>query len=194
MKIPSKRFLGYLAFLIAAGACILSFNIQAADLRDEPLQALKVFPADIRSATAEVLRHPGILVALEKYRQVAKARFGELLAAYPQKTQENARLLVPYRKLWRGLGAYLGNENETEELLKPYSKEVQNAADYLLKNNPDVIGKVVKLEKETYQHFFQMISGLDPETQAAFKKVGQQSGIFGVLSNALNLASEGKEP
>jgi len=190
----AKSLFFFATFLMATLTFSLPLEIHAADKSVDPMQSLSIYPADIRDATAIVLQHPEVLLELEKYRQVARGHFKQLLASYPQQTQETVRQLVPYRKLWRGLGAYMGKEKETQEFLKTYSKDIQNLANDLLKNSPDIIGKVVSMEKETYQHFFKMISGLDAPTQDAFKKVGQQSGIFSVLSNALNLSSAGNEP
>jgi len=192
MKLLKNSFCA--AILLIALATIAPPAIHGAADSADPIQALKIYPADIRAAIAEVLQHPDVLIELEKYRQVARAQFKEILAAYPQKTQDTVRQLVPYRKLWRGLGTYLGSEKETQDLLKAYPKNVQDLANYLLKNNPDVIGKVVDMEKKTYQQFFQIISGLNPQAQAAFKKAGQHSGILSVLSDALNLASAASPP
>jgi len=192
MMYRAKRVFFYLTFFM--GTFSLPLGIQAADATVSPLQALSIYPADVRAAIAAVLQRPDVLLDLEKYRKVARAQFGELLALYPQKTQETVKQLVPYRRLWRGLGAYQGSEQDTQQLLKSYPKDVRDLANYLLKNSPDILGKVVRLEKETYQHFFSMISGLDPQTQADFKKVGQHSGILSILSDALNLGSEGKAP
>src|SRR5690606_12291297 len=126
------------------------------------------------------------------YRQMARAEFTEIVAPYPPKTQEAVHQLVPYRKLWRTLGAYSESGEDTKQLLKSYPKEVQGNAKYLIKNSTDILGKVIILEKRTYEQYFQLISGLDPQAQAAFKKVGQQSGILRILSNALELGSEKK--
>jgi len=188
-----KMFL-CVAFLLTTTSFVLPIDAYAAEESVNPIQALKIYPSDIRAAIASVLQHPEVLLELEQYRQVVRAKFKELLAPYPQKTQETVRQLVPYRKLWRGLGLYLGSEKDTQELLKAYPKEIQNLAKYLLENNPDIIGKVASMEKETYQHFHQMLSGLDPQTQAAFRKVGEHSGIFSILSLALNLGAEEKPP
>jgi hypothetical protein len=176
------------------GTLALSLETQAAAETLDPIKALGIYPADIRAATAEVLQHPDVLLKLEKFREKSRAEFKNLISPYPQKTQETVWQLVPYRKLWRGLGANLGSEEATEELLKSYPKDIRDRANYLLKNNPDIIGKVVAMEKKTYQQFFQMISGMDPQAQAAFRTVGQRSGIFSVLSKALNLSSGGTEP
>lgn len=180
--------------ILLTGTMVLHSGAQAAAEVADPVQALGIYPADIRAATAEVLQHPDVLLKLEKYRETVRAEFKNLISPYPQKTQETVWHLVPYRKLWRGLGANSGSAEATQDLLKSYPKDVQDLANYLLKNSPDIIGKVVAMEKQTYQQYYKMISGLDPKAQAAFRTVGAHSGILSILSKALDLSAGGTEP
>ncbi|MDL1870809.1 hypothetical protein FBR05_01230 [Deltaproteobacteria bacterium PRO3] len=52
------------------------------------IQALSVYPADIRQATVGVLAYPGTLVQLAQIQAKTGAAFRSLLATAPQDTQK----------------------------------------------------------------------------------------------------------
>jgi len=157
------------------------------------MEALAVYPAEIRGATAEVLLHPDLLLKLAQLREESKAQFNKLMANYPKKNQEMVWKILHYRKLWRDLEANAGSPATTQDLLKSYPKDIQKMVPDLIKEQPDIIAKVSALEKQTYQSFYRLISTADPKTQAVFKTVGKHSEIFSILSEALGITASTKE-
>ncbi|MCE9625219.1 MAG: hypothetical protein K8R69_07195 [Deltaproteobacteria bacterium] len=154
------------------------------------VQALSVYPADIRQATVAVLGYPGTLVQLAQIQAKTSASFKDLLASVPLETQKKLWQLVKYPTLVEEL-VDLGpqTKNSVKQINASYPKDLQAIAADLSVNHFDLLQQTKALKQPAMGDFSQALQSLPPTAQNSFRTVGQHSEILHLLNQSLSLSS-----
>lgn len=152
------------------------------------IQALSVYPADIRQATVGVLAYPGTLVQLAQIRAKTSAAFRTLLATAPQDTQKKLWRLLRYPKLVEDLAAFGPQSGKSvKQIDAAYPKDLQPIASDFSQNHYDLLRKTADLNRQAGQEFREAIQTLPEPAQQNFQTVAAHSEIFHILSQSLQL-------
>lgn len=152
------------------------------------VQALSVYPADIRQATVGVLAYPGTLVQLAQIQAKTSAAFRTVLATAPQDTQKKLWRLLRYPKLVEDLAAFGPQSGKSvKQIDAAYPKDLQPIASDLSQNHYDLLRKTADLNRQAGQEFRQALQTLPDPAQKNFQTVAAHSEIFHILSQSLQL-------
>lgn len=152
------------------------------------IQALSVYPADIRQATVGVLGYPGTLVQLAQLQAKTSSAFRNQLAAAPQDTQKKLWQLLKYPKLVEDLAARGPQTKKSAKQINPsYPKDLQAIASDLSINHYDLLKQTAALNRQAGQEFSQVLQPLPEPAQKNFQTVAAHSEIFHILSQSLQL-------
>lgn len=152
------------------------------------VQALSVYPADIRQATVGVLAYPGTLVQLAQIQAKTGAAFRTLLATAPQDTQKKLWQLLRYPKLVEDLAAFgPQTAKSVKQIDASFPKDLQPIASDLAQNHYDLLRKTADLNRQAGQEFNQALQSLPGPAQKNFQTVAAHSEILHILSQSLQL-------
>lgn len=152
------------------------------------VQALSVYPANIRQATVGVLAYPGTLVQLAQIQAKTGAAFRTLLATAPQDTQKKLWQLLRYPKLVEDLAAFgPQTAKSVKQIVASFPKDLQPIASDLAQNHYDLLRKTADLNRQAGQEFSQALQSLPGPAQKNFQTVAAHSEILHILSQSLQL-------
>ncbi len=184
---PSRRSLT--AFFIL----LLPFGLARA-ANPDAVQALSVYPAQIRQAVLETLKYPQTLVALGSIREKTVAAVRQLLSSLPKATQEAAAQLLPNTGLIRAMAAEGQKDPKAlDAVLKNYPSQTQAAARKILAENYEVVKQLDTLGNQAYAQFESAIQSLPSSGQVAFRTLVQHREILKILYNELGLEAPPKD-
>ncbi len=154
------------------------------------IQALSIYPADIRQATVGALAYPGTLVQLAQIQAKTSAAFRSLIASTPQETQKELWKLLRYPKLVEDLAAFGPQTGQSvKQLDAAYPKDLQPITADLAKNHYDLLKQTANLNRQAGQEFAQVLQGLPAKAQKDFQTLAGHSEIFHILSQSLKLTA-----
>ena len=152
------------------------------------VDALILYPEDVRSAMFEASLHPEGLVRLEALQNEYNKSFADLMGQYPKDEQEKYWNIVRYNGLVQKLvHGKRKSENEIQEILKNYPQEIHKTALDLGRNKHDELVNISKMEDAFHAQFSGIINAYPPKTRDAFSKLLEVPEVLSILQENISL-------
>ena len=191
----SRTMRSLLSFLLLIVPFSNLFAAEAATPKPlNAVQALSVYPEDIRQATIGTLSYPGALVDLAQIQAKTRTSFQSLLASTPMQTQKELWKLLRYPKLVEDLAAFGPQTSKSvKQIDAAYPKDLQAIASDLGQNHYELLRSTSDMARQAGQSFAKVIQSLPSDAQKNFRALAGHSEIFHILSQSLQLSSVSPE-
>lgn len=183
-----------LALAMVLGCGILAGQkdrISLVDLSEgerKSIEAVALYPEEIRNAVLEVASHPAVMVKLKRLQESSKVRFQELLQEYSRDKQELIWDLSRFDPLLAEIALSDRSLQELQNLAQPYPEEV---AKQVLALNPEdfiLIENVVHLKMEVEEAAFQLIESEDPGLLDQYDILLENPEVLDIMFGEMDLA------
>lgn len=153
------------------------------------VDALILYPAEIRESILEVCTHPEALVKLDRIQKKSSDYFKGLIDGFSRKDQEQFYDLVRYPNLvYELVEDGPKSKEEIEEILKNYPDEIHSAALKRGRKSYTTLKGIEGLNAQTDQAFSALLSGYDDDMQHAINTLIERPEILSILTDNLDLA------
>jgi len=178
--------------------CLAFFNLQAqndkellaklAEEERETVNALVLYPKEVRSTLMEASLYPELLVKIDRIQQFTSQHFQELLADYPQETQQLVWDLTRYP----GLIPALTQEPKSEKkdwsnLLKDFPEVIHSRAEEAYEKHFDLLSQIDSFNKSTDLAFKDLMAPYPPEVEVTFKELLEIPEVLSILTDNIQL-------
>lgn len=149
----------------------------------EAMDALVMYPEDVREAILQVAEKPEVLVRLDGLQNLTATEFQDLLANYPREEQELFYDLVRFPEL---VVALVDNGRPTRQgiidMTVEYPEEVQKAALQLGRNDFGTLIQIRQLQKEFRFALAEIKADYDPIVQESIDQLISLPEVLDVLT------------
>lgn len=189
MKASAKK-MSVILFLFAT---VLSSRAQETDAsllnqvsRDDQaaVDAVAMYPKDVRSEIFTAAMYPEIIVRLNTMQKKTNAKFNALLASYSKEEQEKIYNLTRYPDLITQLAnGHPKSEAEIKTILTKYPDEIQQTALDEGVHNYDLLVHIDQNGVEYSKNFETMISSYPPQAVNAFRELIKIPEVLSTLTD-----------
>jgi hypothetical protein len=152
------------------------------------VDAIAMYPADIRRDIFTAAESPEILVRLNAMQKQTKDRFATLVSPYSRDEQEKIYNLSRYPALIHDLVARQPrNENEMEALLATYPAEVHRTAREEWATNARLIATIDKENNYSQNDLENILHGYSQETANAYRDLVRYPEVLNTLYDNMQL-------
>jgi len=170
----------FLSFVSAASASPLD---AIHDDDREALEALAVYPEDVRGHALEVATEPGVLVELQDLQDDSQKTFRDLLDPYAQSDQEQLFELSRYPDLVEAIArGGPKSRGELERIAADYPEDVRDAVLRQGGERHRVVSRMHALLEDFDHRFAELIEDLAPPKQQAFRTLLGTPELLSLLS------------
>jgi hypothetical protein len=159
-------------------------------LQQDPagIEAIALYPEEIRHAILEAAAHPEIIVKLAGVQTKSSDAFDTLIDAYEPEQQEQIWNLVRFPKLIDQLtDTDIKSKKQIRTILKPYPKAIHATAHSLGRKEYDLLVEISRLNRTTDQAFKQLIAPYPEITQVSLETLVGLPEILTLLKDDLEL-------
>lgn len=152
------------------------------------VEAVVLYPEDIRNYIFEASTHPEILIKLSGMQDKTKQAFQDAVAAYPQQEQAKFYELTRYPGLIRDLaGDNKKSKSEIKAVLNSYPEDIHATALELGGKEYETLQKVFQLNHTAKQAFEELIKPYSTPTQTAIRALVKTPEVLTILTDNLEL-------
>lgn len=147
------------------------------------INALTLYPHDVRNNILEICAHPEALVKLDAAQRSSKEKFKGLLLEYSKEDQQKIWDLTRYPGLVDSL--VIGgkkSKGEIADLLKNYPSEIHETTEKYGISHYNMLVKIAALNKQTDADFKDLISVYPKQTQTALKEMLKYPEVLSILN------------
>ena len=186
----------YFYFFLMAGFTYLakaqeqeSLFKQLIEENKSSVDALVLYPAEIRESILEVCTHPEALVKLDRIQKKSSNYFREIIDDFSRKEQGQFYDLVRYPNLvYQLVEGGTKSKEEIEEILDNYPDEIHDAALKRARKSYAALKEIESLSAQTDQAFDALLSGYDHDLRYAVNTLIEHPEILNILTDNLDLA------
>ncbi|HEY4800818.1 MAG TPA: hypothetical protein VII99_17195 [Bacteroidia bacterium] len=151
------------------------------------INALALYPQNVRNAILEVCAHPDALTRMEAMQQTTKEKFKKILVEFDKDEQQKIWDITRYPGLVDSLAS--GGKKSKEEittLLANYPPEIHETALQYGRTHYDVLKQIHSLNKKSQSDFDQFLKDYPPQTQASLKDIVYYPEVISILINNMH--------
>ncbi len=156
------------------------------------LEALALYPEDVRHAILEVAQHSQGLVGIDEIRSGSERDFQTLLEDSSREDQEMFWELVRHpglvAEIVEGGRGGRGSRATLERIAARHPEEVRPLILEAGKRHYDLLVEIFQLDRETDRAFEALIEAYPPHLQAAFRRLLELPEVLTILNARLRLA------
>lgn len=153
------------------------------------VDALVLYPSEIRESILEVCTHPEALVKLDRIQKKSSDYFREIIDDFSRKEQEQFYDLIRYPNLvYQLVEGGPKSREEIEEILKDFPPEIHEAALKRGRRSYSTLEDIENLNMQTQEAFNDLLSGYEPDIRHSIDKLIKHPEILSILTDDLDLA------
>lgn len=152
------------------------------------LEAIALYPQDVRIAVLEVCSQPAMMVKLKRIQENSKQRFQELVEDYSRTRQEVIWDLTRFDPLMKEIILTDHSRRALEELLESYPPEIRETVLNLDEEDFALIRDVVSLQLDAEDEAFQLINTTPINIRNAYQVLLDNPEVLDILFGELDLA------
>lgn len=155
--------------------------------KDSSVNALALYPKNVRDQILEVCSHPDALVRMETIQKDSKEQFKNILAKYDKTEQQKIWDITRYPGLVDSLvrGGKKSKE-QINELLKSYPSEIHETTLKYGRSYFDALSQINSLNKKTDSDFESAIKEYPQQTQNALREIVKYPDIVSILGENMH--------
>lgn len=116
------------------------------------IEAIALYPEDIRLAVLEVASHPAQMITIKRLQEESQQDFRNLVERYPRETQEAIWDLTRFDGLMEAIAASDLTRQSLDAIIKSYPPEISETVRGLQSNDFALIREVVHLRLTRNRH------------------------------------------
>jgi predicted transcriptional regulator len=153
------------------------------------IDALVLYPENIREAILEASASPEVLVKLEDIQNRTRQEFIVLIEELPRDEQMEIYEISRYNGLLRQLTENRRqlNEEDLNNILNDYPEEIRETARKHQKNNFQLLNRINRLEKTSELAFEEIINKYPAKTQNAYRELIRLPEIMDIMSDNMRM-------
>jgi hypothetical protein len=189
-----KNFLLFLFLFSFCNTSLLSQEEKAAFNRiisedRTAIDALALYPPEIRSAILNASMHPEVIVKLDHVRENTREEFVGMIQNLSADNQQNIYDLARYDGLIDRLAEGKGRRSEEEigEILKDYPQEIHETANRFNRNHTRLLKRISELNTTADENFNNILNGYNEEIKKAYQTLIKFPEILEILSDNMKL-------
>ena len=157
---------------------------ELAQEEQEIIEALVLYPKEIRELIFEASTHPEVIIKLANVQSRTSEQFKTLLMKYPIEAQKAVWEMTRYPNL---IGQLAEQPENSEEILKQYPEEVHEYSRTAIKDQFSLLQEVDRLDKLSQYSFKSIIDPLPEESKKVFNELIQYPEILVLLNQNIEL-------
>lgn len=152
------------------------------------VEALVLYPEDIRSAIFEVSTHPELIIKVDRASKASSQKFASIINKYNQNVQEQFYDLSRYPGLIKILCIKdNATEKQIEAVLKEYPDEIHATAKQFSRHELVTLKQIDLLNEETQAAFNKLVNTYTESTATAIRKLTQEPEVMSMLAENIDL-------
>lgn len=177
--------------LIVLGGSILFSQTDKALLRElakenqKSIEALALYPEDVRLAILEASKHPEALIKMQSIRERTSAAFKALIEDFPRSTQAYFYDFTRYPGLLETLVAQRGNTTAQRRALEVMPEEKREAALGVVERQLSTLAKINDLNRTATNAYDNLLAPYPGPAQAAFRTLLGVPEVVDILNEDL---------
>jgi hypothetical protein len=182
----------FLIAILIVGATWAAFaQSDKALLRDlarenqKSIDALALYPEDIRLAILETAKYPEVLIKMQSIREKTSAAFRTLIEDYPRNTQEVFYDFTRYPGLVSDLVARQNNREALRQTLEVLPQNKQSDALGVAERQAGTLSKINDLNRTAQGAYDNLIAGYPAPAQNAFRTLLGLPEVVDILNEDL---------
>ena len=192
MKNLTLTALSFAAFFATNNAIHAQDELELLDdfLHQSPegIEAIALYPEEIRHAILAAAAHPEIIVKLAGVQTKSSNAFDALIDVYDLEEQQQIWNLVRFPQLVDQLASGdIKSKQQIRTILKPYPKAIHATARDLGRKEYDLLVEISRLNRTTDQAFRQLIAPYPETTQSGLETLVDLPEILTLLKDDLEL-------
>ena len=161
---------------------------QAIEADNAAIEAIALYPEQIRTAILEASLHPELIVRVASLQEAASASFDGLLAEYPRDQQEAIWDLTRFPGLIEKLvEGDIEKKSEIQLVLSDYPQSIHQTAIAYGRAEYDLLAEIHKLNAETHRQFERLVEKYPDATRHTYGQLLQHPEILSLLEEDLRL-------
>ncbi|MEI6816129.1 MAG: hypothetical protein WCL14_05935 [Bacteroidota bacterium] len=193
MKKFSKIF-AIVCLMVMAGIRLFAQDDERALLKQmikedrTAIDAISMYPHDIRRDIFIAAKYPEIIVRLESMQKKTQEQFNNLLSPYNRDEQEKIWNLTRYPNLIADLASgRRKSEGDISEILRNYPEEIHKTAMEEGLNNFNLLVTINSMNMDYDTSFESMLNGYPDDAVNAYRELIKQPEILNILSDNMQL-------
>lgn len=151
----------------------------------QTIEALVLYPEDIRLAILEATKYPSVLIQVQEIKEKTSFAYKALLEDFPREEQSIFYELNRYPALLDQLVRLRGQVGAQKEAVAVMPEALQDRVLQLIQAEPATLEKVFQLSQTAQIAFSKLIMEYPVVTQLAFERLIQLPEVFELLSQDL---------
>lgn len=180
-----------IATFVAAIPWLLPAQTDRALLRDlaeenkKSVEALALYPEDVRLAVLEAAKYPAVLVNMQHMQQKTSAAFRTLIEDFPRSTQEVFYDLTRYPGLIDDIARDRSDFSAVRAHLQVLPANRRAEAEGVADRQMNTLVKIAELNRTANQAFEDLVAPYPAPAQAAFRKLTSVPEVLDILNEDL---------
>ena len=150
----------------------------------EIIEALVLYPKDIRESIFEASTHPEVIIKLASVQTRTSNQFKELIVKYPDQVQKDIWEMTRYPDLIEKL---VENPENSETIIQQFPEKIHKASRNSITNQLPLLKEVVRLKAFSQSTFNRVIDPLPENTRTVFKELIEYPEILVLLNQNIEL-------
>jgi len=161
---------------------------QAIEADNAAIEAIALYPEQIRTAILEASLHPELIVRVASLQEAASASFDGLLAEYPRDQQEAIWNLTRFPGLIEKLvEGDIKKKSQIQRILSHYPQSIHQTALAYGRAEYDLLAEIHKLNADTHLQFESLVEKYPEASRRAYGQLLQHPEILSLLEEDLSL-------
>jgi hypothetical protein len=152
------------------------------------IEAIALYPEDIRLAVLEVASHPAQMITIKRLQEESQQNFRNLVERYPRETQEAIWDLTRFDGLMEAIAASDLTRPSLDAIVQSYPPEISETVRRLQSNDFALIREVVHLRLSTEQASRELFSSESAEFQHAINVLLDHPEVLSIMMDEVELA------
>lgn len=187
-----RNVLTLLLILLYGG--IIYSQVQRFSLEDlseserKSIEAIALYPEDIRLAVLEVASHPATMVQIKRIQESSREDFQNLLMLYPREKQQLIWDLTRFEGLLEEIANCDQSKQTLTEITEAYPPEVRESVYDLEKEDFILIEEVLQLRIKAEEEAHALIRREEPKLQSSYRLLLDNPEVLSIMSDEMELA------
>ncbi|MFC2172833.1 hypothetical protein ACFLU6_09410 [Acidobacteriota bacterium] len=153
------------------------------------IEALVLYPEEIRKAILEACTHPECIARLSAIGAQSRKAFNEMIAPHPREIQQQIWELARYPVLIDKLAVGgKKSQKKVKTILRDFPQEIHPIVYDLSENNYSLLVELNKLNETARSSLLSITTDYPPETRKAFEKLINYPDVLSVLQDHMTLS------
>lgn len=157
---------------------------EMAQQEQEIIEALALYPKDIRELIFEASTYPEIIIKIANVQTRTSSQFKELMQKYPEEVQKGVWEMTRYPGLIEKL---VKDPENSDKIIGQYPKEIHEQSKAIVGRDFALLKEVDKLNASSQATFTKVVSELPEKSQKVFSQLIKYPEILDLLNQNIEL-------